>query len=75
MSLYIVIHENEYYERGIYVEDIEGMMVQPTHMVKDDDGSYIPMYSYGIAYPRDKVRKYILKIMKRGLDREVLNNG
>lgn len=72
MSLYIVLYSNEYYEPGTYVEDIEGMLVQPMHMVKTEDGAYRPMYAYGIAYPRDKVRPYLLKLQNKGLDREVL---
>lgn len=71
MSVYVVIIENEYYKQGTYLEDIEGMLLQPMYMV-ETKGRYLPMYPYGIAYPRDKVRKFILKLQNKGLDREAL---
>lgn len=75
MALYIVVRENPYFKRFSYVEDLDEdigePMVQPVQLVAEY-GRHIPMYNYGFAIPRKKVRKSLLRVQKLGVDMEGL---
>lgn len=82
MALYVVVRENDYFPLQTYVEDlidpteydpdfevdVPEQMVQPVRMVMEG-GRYIPMRNYGLAIPLSKVRPFLLRIQKRGIDK------
>lgn len=80
MSLYVVVHQNPYFPRGSYVEELEDdveegfevdsapAMVQKVVM-RPENGRWVPVENVGVALPLYLVREYLLKIQKRGLDK------
>lgn len=68
MALFFVIHKNDYFPRGTYLEEVEPGMVQKVNMVQEGN-RYIPMTNDGIVVPLKNVREVCLRIQKRGLDK------
>ena len=68
MGIYVVVRENDYFRRGTFVEDIDEIHVQAVTMEKDESGQLAPYVNYGLLVPREKVRKAMMKLMKRGID-------
>jgi len=67
--LYVVVKENQYWERGSFVE--RNFDEDQQINVRTEDGHLIPGDYVGLVHKHWTVRQYLLRIQKRGYNNEV----
>ena len=63
MGVYFVAVTNPFFKKGEFLLDSDTGFVQRTVMTKEGPSGY-----QGIMVPLDSVRRYVIKIQKRGID-------
>lgn len=67
-ALYKVMKDNDYFDAGIFVEEMSDGFVQPVELVQDGK-FWRPLDNYGLLVPMRSVRDCLIKIQIRGLDK------
>lgn len=73
MALYITVRNNDFCQKGDYLEDVGSGLVQKVTMLPDN-GRHVPMDHFGLAFPIREVRDQVIRIQSRGLDRCALKS-
>lgn len=69
MAIYKVLRPNPFYKVGAFVEAGADGFVQQVYMSKETEHYTGPAGYFGLMYPLREVRRYLVQIRQKGLDK------